>query len=396
MFIPLRTDRSPKRRPLVTEAIIVANLLVYLAGAAGAYFGTLEDPDAIAAWGHFDPSRFVWWQLFSYQFIHDPGGIWHIAFTMLFLWVFGCAVEGRLGRAAFLGFYLLGGVVAALAHAMKDPSPVIGASGSIAGVSGAFLALFPRSRVLVLVLVMGLVAIPAAWFIGLYFLIDILRFLFAGPGDNVAYLAHLAGYLYGFGTGFVLLASGVLKREEFDVFFLFKQARRRAAFRAASRQGPSGLYDSAQADTGRRLSRHAARADAPPQRSARVAVLRAEVDRLLAAGDLPSAARAYRDLLAEAPDAAESVLPEPRLQDVAAQLYKDGSPADAAAAYERLLGCYPTSPKAVEVRLMLGLIYARQLGRRQRARELIQQARSSLRDRTQTALADQLLAELSS
>ncbi len=265
MFIPLRTDRPPRRRPFVTEALIVVNLLVYLIGVAGTYFGTLE-AGAISSFGHFYPREFQWWQLLSYQFIHDPDGIWHIAFNMLFLWVFGCAVEDRLGRGGFLGFYLVGGAVAAIAHSALAPeSPVIGASGSIAGVTGAFLALFPRSRIKVLVIFffIGVFSIPSLWFIGFYFAIDVLRqssSLLGGGEGNVAYMAHIAGYIYGFGTSFLLLATSVLKREEFDVFFVFTQARRRAAFRAASRHGPAGMFESAQADTAKRLARQQTRA----------------------------------------------------------------------------------------------------------------------------------------
>ncbi|MHC4768745.1 MAG: rhomboid family intramembrane serine protease, partial [Planctomycetota bacterium] len=171
MFIPLRTDRPPKRRPLVTQSLILVNLAVYLVGAAGFYFDLFENPQALVDFGHFDPQEFKAWQLVSYQFLHDPHGILHIAFNMLFLWVFGAAVEDRLGRVGFLGFYLTGGIVAALAHAMIKPSdPVIGASGSIAGVTGAFLALFPRSRIQVLIFffIVGVISIPSLWFIGIY------------------------------------------------------------------------------------------------------------------------------------------------------------------------------------------------------------------------------------
>ena len=129
---------------MVTQALIVANLVVYLVGASGSFFDRF-DPEALANLGHFDPRDFKVWQLLTYQFLHDPHGIWHIAFNMLFLWVFGSAVEDRLGRVGFLGFYLIGGAVAALAHMAITKAPVIGASGSIAGVTGAFLALFPRS-----------------------------------------------------------------------------------------------------------------------------------------------------------------------------------------------------------------------------------------------------------
>ena len=96
------------------------NLAVYLIGAAGAYLGWFENPRALTDWGHYDPTHFRAWQLVTYQFLHDPGGIWHIGFNLLFLWVFGCAVEDRLGRASFLTFYLMGGVLAALAHVACD------------------------------------------------------------------------------------------------------------------------------------------------------------------------------------------------------------------------------------------------------------------------------------
>src|SRR5262245_38264123 len=244
MFIPIRTDRPPRRTPLMTQLIILMNLVVYLVGAGGAWFGLFKDPTVIADFANFDPGHFRVWQLFTYQFVHDPHGIGHIAFNMLFLWVFGSAVEDRLRRLGFLGFYLAGGAVAALAHAAVTKDPVIGASGAIAAVTGAFLALFPRSRIQVLILFFyfGVVSIPSLWFIGLYVLVDLLRQisnLLGHGGSNVAYVAHLAGYAFGFAVGFALLATGVLKRQEFDVFFLFTQARRRAAFRAASRGGPS-------------------------------------------------------------------------------------------------------------------------------------------------------------
>jgi membrane associated rhomboid family serine protease len=419
MFIPLRTDRPPKRRPLVTQSLILVNLAVYLVGAAGFYFDLFENPQALVDFGHFDPQEFKAWQLVSYQFLHDPHGILHIAFNMLFLWVFGAAVEDRLGRVGFLGFYLTGGIVAALAHAMIKPSdPVIGASGSIAGVTGAFLALFPRSRIQVLIFffIVGVISIPSLWFIGIYITVDVLRQLFdflGRGGRNVAYMAHLAGYVYGFGTGFALLATRILKREEFDVFYLFTQARRRAAFRSASREGPAGMWDSAQGDTSKRLERRAARAPKPDPRDEHIAELRAQISRHLASGDVKAAAKIYQQVLAEAqavlggspakpghqvpPGAVTApsvVLAEQSQLDVASQLFAQSAHGDAAAAYELLLDRYPTCGKADEVRLMLGLLYARHLDQPDRARALIEQARPGLREQSHTQLAEQLLEEL--
>lgn len=401
MFIPLRTDRPPKRTPVITQALIVVNMVVYLAGVSGSYFSLFESAQVMADWGHFDPRDFKAWQLVTYQFLHEPHGFpWHIAFNMLFLWVFGCAVEDRLGRAGFLGFYLFGGAVAAIAHSGLAPeSQVIGASGSIAGVTGAFLALFPRSRIKVLVIFffIGVFSVPSLWFIGFYFAIDVLRqssSLLGGGEGNVAYMAHIAGYIYGFGTSFLLLATSVLKREEFDVFFVFTQARRRAAFRAASRQGPAGMGESAQADTPKRLARQQPRAKSKDPKQTQLAELRDRINLLISDGDLPAAARTYQQLLCESPDKAVIALSERSQLDVASQLYSQEEYADAATAYELLLASYPSSAKTAEVRLILGLIYARQLDRPTRARELIEQAKTRLRDASQTALAEKLLAEL--
>ena len=373
------------------------NLIVYPIGAVGGVLGWFENPRVLTDWGHYDPAHFKAWQLVTYQFLHDPNGILHIVFNMLFLWVFGCAVEDRLGRATYLTFYLMGGALAALAHGALQPSPVIGASGSVAGVSGAFLALFPRSRIKILFFffIIGIYEIPSLWFIGFYFLIDVLRQTGAwlgGGGSGVAYAAHIAGYLWGFSLAFVLLATKMLKREEYDVFYLFTQSRRRAAFRAASRGGPAGMWESAAADTEQRLLREAEQAKPAPESAPRHAELRAEINRLAANHDLTAAAEKYRQLLDESPD---SVLPEQRQLDVANQLYAEHDHAHAAAAYELMLNHYPTARGAAEVQLILAVIYARHLDRPQRARELIESAQPKLRDEAQTALAHELLGELS-
>jgi len=395
MLIPLRTNRTPKRRPLMTELLIVANLLVYLAGLVGEYGGAF-DRQAVISFGHLGRADFHVWQLITYQFLHDPSALWHLAFNMLFLWVFGGAVEDRLGRASFLGFYLIGGAVAGIAHMMFQQAPVIGASGSIAGVTGAFLALFPRSRIQILFFffIIGLYSIPSLWFIGFYFVVDLLRqtgSLLGGHDGGVAYMAHIAGYLYGFALAFTLLAVGIVKREEFDVFYLFQQSRRRAAFREASRKQTGGLWESASADTGKQLARQARRPGPVKAVDERIVAARAEINRLIADHDLPAAAAGYRQLLEKVPDA---VFSEPRQLDLANQLQAEQDYERAAKAYELLLKAYPSCSRAAEVRLILAVIYIRRLHRPQPARELIERARAMLADEAQKALADQLLSEL--
>lgn len=396
MLIPLRTSRPQRRKPLVTELLIIANLLVFLAVLVAERAGAGDRFDLVGR-AALARDGFRVWQLVSYQFLHDPGQLWHLAFNMLFLWVFGGAVEDRLRRTSFLAFYLIGGAVAGLAHTMLDPSPVIGASGSVAAVSGAFLALFPRShiRVLIVFFFIGVYSIPSVWFIGLYFAIDLLRgtkAILGGAEDGqVAYAAHLAGYLYGFALAFALLGLGIVKREEYDVFFLFKQWRRRAAFRAASRAQVGGAWESASADTGRDLARRRKRAPEPSPAADAHAARRAEIAQLVADHKLPAAAAAYRALLVEAP---EATLPERQQLDVANQLQAEGDHEGAAGAYELLLRAYSTCASAPEVRLILGAIYARRLDRPQRARELIELARAALTDPGQRSLADDLLGEI--
>ncbi len=397
MFIPIRTDRSPKRQPVVTETLIAVNLVAWMVAMLGTYAGLFDNPEAIAAWGHFDPQHFRVWQLFTYQFIHDPHDVFHVVFNMLFLWVFGRAVEGRLGAGGFLAFYLVGGAVSGLAHSAVSLAPVIGASGAVAAVTGAFLALFPRSRVITFIWFAGLVPIPSLWFIGIYVVVDLLRQLtdwIAPGGAGVAYMAHLAGYAYGFGVALGLLALRVLPREEFDVFFLFTQARRRAAFRSAGRGAPAGLWADSQADTGRRLHREKARRahDVPPDPA--TTALRSQINQHLERGKMHDAATAYRRLLEHVGDTPAAILTEQRQLDVAAQLYAEGVDQDAARAYELLLASYPNCPRPGEVKLILGLLYARRLGKPERARELIEQAGEQLHDEGQAALARRLLAEL--
>ncbi len=395
MLIPLRTDRPPKRRPIITEMLIVINLLIYLIGVSGSFWDKF-DTDAMVAFGHYVPRDFKFWQLFTYQFIHDPNGLGHIAFNMLFLWVFGAAVEDRLSRPGFLAFYLMGGMMAGLAHGIASPeSAVIGASGSIAAVTGAFLALFPRSRIQILFFffLIGLYYIPSLWFIGFYFFIDITRLLFSSSGSDVAFMAHIAGYVYGFAVGFTLLATKIIKHEEFDVFYLFKQAKRRKVFRSASRQNPAGMWDAAQADTKKRLEKTAEKAKPLSEKEKRHLEQRSEIGRLIAAHNLSDAARKYQLLLKDEPD---TTLNESHQLDVANKLYEQGESADAAHAYELFLARFKASYKANEVRLLLGILYVRKLDKPKQAKELIEKAKAALNNQGHAALADQLLSELES
>jgi membrane associated rhomboid family serine protease len=203
-MIPLRDVIPSRTFPGVTITIIVLNALAFL------YELGLSDRELqrfVFAWGVV-PARFDVLSAFTSMFLH--GGWMHIIGNMLFLWIFGDNVEDRVGHGRFVVFYLLSGLIAALAHVWSDPAsvvPTIGASGAVAGVMGAYFVLYPHSRILTLVPIfffIQIVEIPAIVFLGLWFLLQLVSgvgssILPAGTGmaGGIAFWAHVAGFAAG-------------------------------------------------------------------------------------------------------------------------------------------------------------------------------------------------------
>jgi membrane associated rhomboid family serine protease len=143
------------------------------------------------------PNKSVWLALLYSMFLH---GSWlHIGGNMLFLWIFGNNIEDRMGRLPYLGFYLLAGIVASAAHILVQPDstiPVLGASGAIAGIMGAYVVLFPNVKIrsLIIILVIPFFRdISAKWWLGFWFLTQ----FFTNPSEGVAWVAHVGGFLFG-------------------------------------------------------------------------------------------------------------------------------------------------------------------------------------------------------
>jgi membrane associated rhomboid family serine protease len=149
------------------------------------------------------PGKSVWLSVLTSMFLH--GSLLHLGGNMLFLWVFGNNVEDRLRTLGFAVFYLVGGVVASLAQVLVDPSsptPVIGASGAIAAVMGAYLIWYPNARVNTLFF-LGFIfwfRIRARWLLIAWFVLQ----FFTGANSNVAWVAHVAGFVFGVAVGAVL------------------------------------------------------------------------------------------------------------------------------------------------------------------------------------------------
>ena len=220
-FIPLH-DTAPHyliARPWTTYILIAAAVLMFLAqiaegidGVPRIIYGLGVIPAVLAGKAELSPELALVdpaFTLVTSQFLH--GGFAHLFGNMVFLWVFGDNVEDAMGHRRFLAFYLICGVLAALAHIAADPTsatPTIGASGAISGVLGAYLILHPKSRILVPVIVIPLY-LPAwlvltAWF-GLQFVSAS-----SGPvAQNVAWWAHIGGFVAGAALIFVFRYKAV-------------------------------------------------------------------------------------------------------------------------------------------------------------------------------------------
>jgi membrane associated rhomboid family serine protease len=212
-MIPLRDVIPSRTTPGVTITLIVVNVVVYLFGV------TLPEPsrDAfIVAFGLI-PAYFSVVSVFTSMFVH--GGLAHLAGNMLFLWIFGDNVEDRLGHGRFVLFYLVCGFAAALAQTLLQPNslvPMVGASGAIAGVMGAYLVLYPHSRVLMLFpFPVFLFELPAVVFLVIWFVVQFLNGINQLPvfernaiSGGVAFWAHVMGFV----TGVILVLF--MKRPE--------------------------------------------------------------------------------------------------------------------------------------------------------------------------------------
>ena len=217
-MIPFSDLNPTSRTPIVNRLLLFANIAVWLytvnlsrtPGALEAFFDRYafdwtRFSGELAA-GAWSVATFV--PLVSHMFLH--GGWLHIIGNMLYLWVFGDNVEDRLGSGLYVVFYLLCGIVAAIGQGLVSPAPMVGASGAIAGVLGAYLVMFPTVRVRTLIFLgifITVVQLPAVVVIGFFIIIQFIDGLAAlrmsghPAAEQVAYYAHI----FGFFSGIVLL-----------------------------------------------------------------------------------------------------------------------------------------------------------------------------------------------
>ncbi|MGH9021464.1 MAG: rhomboid family intramembrane serine protease [Acidimicrobiales bacterium] len=224
-MIPLHDDNPTDLTPVVTIASIAACVLVFL------YQTSLPvGPDNTFVFQYGAIPALLFWQadlpetvapippyatLLTSMFLH--GGWMHLIGNMLYLWVFGNNIEDVMGHAKYALFYLTCGVLAALSHAVTDPSstvPMVGASGAISGVLGAYALLFPRARVLVLIPGLGITKVAAGVVLGMWFVMQLLSggMSIGSKGGGVAFFAHIGGFLAG------MTLIGLFKRRDVHFF----------------------------------------------------------------------------------------------------------------------------------------------------------------------------------
>lgn len=318
---------------------------------------------------------------FTYQFLHASP--LHLGGNMLFLYIFGNNVNDRIGHLGYLAFYLAGGVAAGIGHMLSSSSSVIGASGSVSAVTGAYLVLLPRSHVTILYwfYLIGTIELPSVYFIIFSFVMDF-AMGFGGGETNIAHTAHISGSVFGFGVTFTLLSLGLLPRDPFDLFALFKQWNRRRQYKDLVQQG----FDPFNAGPRNRNT-------PPDPNMGRIQDLRAQISEALARHEVEDAARIYLEL--HAIDSRQ-VLSRHNQLDVANQLFAAGVYPAAAEAYERFLQYYPKHDQIEQVYLVLGLLYSRYLNHPDRARQYLSAALERLNDPRQIELAKHELQTVTS
>ncbi len=392
-MIPIRTDYRMRTRPWVNYWLIAINVLCYVIGLNG---GNPHIRHLL-----LQPHLPQLYQFFTSMFMHYDFA--HLAGNMLFLWVFGNAINDRLGHLGYLLFYLGGGVMAAMGYlVISGTVPVLGASGAICAVTGAYLVLLPRVQVTLLFwfIIITTFQVSSLFFLATQFIWNVWMsastFIGPRPTGGVAYAAHSVGYVFGILVAAGLLAVKMLPRDELDLLNLIKTGRRRRAYRQAVSSGadPFGY------------SHLRSRAAAPPKRkvdakvvsvvatedtaSAEELQLRRDIASAVSSGDLPQAATLYQRLIALD---ADLVLPRQQQLDIANHFMSTADYPAAAEAYERFLASYGGYKFVADVQLMLGLLYGRYLKRYEQAVGPLEKACKGLTDSAKLEMAREALAE---
>jgi membrane associated rhomboid family serine protease len=339
MFLPLRTDSPLKSTPYVNWLLIIVNVLVYMITAT-------HPPQWSQAFA-LQPNTPSVIQFITYQFLH--GSVMHVGGNMLFLYIFGNSVNDKMGNIGYLAFYLAGGVVAALFYTLTEHNgtPMIGASGAISAVTGAYLILFPRSMVTIIYFFffIGKYELQSLWFILAFFVLDLMN---SSGQDGVAHMAHIGGTIFGCIVCLVLVVTHLLPRDQWDVWALIQRWNKRRQYRDLVSRGFNPF------DYTQTMRENNRKADDP--NTARALELREKLNAAIGLRNMEVAADFYVQMIQLDPT---QVLSRQNQMDVATQLHHSNRQAEAAEAYEKLLRTYPNTDRRELVELTVGILYSR-------------------------------------
>jgi len=391
LIIPIRTESDSHNMPMVNYMLIGANLLMFFVFNEGFFGNATTGVREQYLVFHSDAPTLL--QFFSYQFLHAD--ISHLLGNMLFLWVFGNGVNAKMGDWPYLFFYLGGGVFAAWGYAALQPGyfQLIGASGAIAAVTTAYLALFPRSRVTVLVwfFFIHFFELPAMIIIGVKIILwdNIVATALSGP-SNVAHQAHIAGYVFGFVGALLLLFVRALPRDQYDILALWKRWYKRREF-AAAMNNPANAARAQFGSVARLPEVSAAQQREEDKRIDQLSRARLLVTQALEQKDMNLATQSFEQLIVLDPT---QCMPQAQQLEIARELFKQGKQTQAAAAYDRYVSCYPNARDIGDVLLLLGIISTRDLGKHDLAESYLNKAKRALRDDNRLQQCEQWLAKV--
>ncbi len=379
-MIPIGTDVRLRKPPVGNWILVGLNVAVYLlVNRLGSTFVAELLPPLHAS----VPTLY---EYISYQFRH--ANFAHLAGNMLFLWLFGNAVCDRMGSVNYVVFYLAGGVFSGFVFAATNANPLMGASGAIAAVTTAFLVLFPRVHVTILLwlLIITTFQLPAMFFI--VFKIILWDNVIAPSLDHgamasgVAFSAHLGGYGFGFAVALAMLMLRGLPRHQFALLALWSRWQRRS--------GVTGERRFADPRPARPIIVEEVESrPLEPLKLTAVEQLREDILDRISEHDLDEAARLYRQLLEL--DAGH-VLPRAAQLELGNHLAQSQRHEAAVRAYDGFLEAYPTAGDAAQVRLYAGLICQRYLHDSRRAIDYLRAALAGLSLESQRELAARELA----
>lgn len=394
MLLPIRTSIQPRRTPYTNYALIIINVVVFILSYSPHLVqvpgGRIEEP--LRSWAEMfmlTPVRPYIWQFVSYAFLH--GSYMHIFGNMYFLYLFGNNVNDKLGNIGYLCLYLGGAVFAGIGHIlMQHNNPVLGASGAVAAITGAYLVLFPQTIITVVYwfIFIGTIDISALYFIAFKLIVwdNVVEPKFSV--DAVAYDAHLAGYVFGVGAMILLFALKLIDSNYTDMWSMIRQWNRRRKFRDTV----SDEYDPFKGRGIRKPVRVKVQNDpVESEQSEKILQLRAEISGFINGRNLPEAANRYLELIDLD---SEQYLPRQYQLDISNQLMSMGAWSESARAYEVFLAHYSSYEHVEQVRLMLGVLYSRYLDKPENAITQLQAAKERLTDPGQIKMCSEELEKL--